>query len=153
MSSKNSVPNYLLSILGNKCPRCREGKIYKYGNPYHFKNNMEMHKACPSCGQPTEIEVGFYYGTGYVSYGLSVAFSVATFVAWKVLIGMTFSINDDRILYWMGTNITLLIIMQPILMRLSRTLWLSWFVSYDDKWKENNIDKPERVVEGQMNNW
>jgi hypothetical protein len=114
---------------------------------------MEMHKACPSCGQPTEIEVGFYYGTGYVSYGLSVAFSVATFVAWKVLIGMTFSINDDRILYWMGTNITLLIIMQPILMRLSRTLWLSWFVSYEDKWKENPIDKPERVVEGQMNNW
>ena len=105
-----------------------------------------MHKDCPSCGQPTEIEVGFYYGTGYVSYGLSVAFSVATFVAWKVLIGMTFSINDDRILYWMGTNILLLIIMQPILMRLSRTLWLSWFVSYQNNWKDNPIEKPERVV-------
>lgn len=114
---------------------------------------MEMHKECPSCGQPTEIEVGFYYGTGYVSYGLSVAFSVSTFVAWKVLIGMTFSIDDDRILYWMGTNIALLIFMQPILMRLSRTLWLTWFVSYQDNWKENPIEKPERVVDGQMNNW
>jgi hypothetical protein len=97
---------------------------------------MVMHKNCPTCGQPTEIEVGFYYGTGYVSYGLSVAFSVATFVAWKVLIGMTFSIDDDRILYWMGTNIFLLIVMQPILMRLSRTLWLSWFVSYNENWKK-----------------
>jgi hypothetical protein len=133
-------------MLSNKCPRCREGKIYQHGNPYNLKTNMLMHKDCPSCGQPTEIEVGFYYGTGYVSYGLSVAFSVATFVAWKVLIGMTFSIDDDRMLYWMGTNIFLLIVMQPILMRLSRTLWLSWFVSYEDKWKENQIEKPERVV-------
>jgi hypothetical protein len=107
---------------------------------------MEMNKECPSCGQPTEIEVGFYYGTGYVSYGLSVAFSVATFVAWKVLIGMTFSIDDDRILYWMGTNIALLIIVQPILMRLSRTLWLSWFVSYEENWETNKIKKPERMV-------
>jgi len=100
-----------------------------------------------------EIEVGFYYGTGYVSYGLSVAFSVATFIAWKVLIGMTFSVDDDRMLYWMATNITLLIIVQPILMRLSRTLWLGWFVSYEEDWRSNPIEKPERVVEGQMNNW
>jgi hypothetical protein len=87
-----------------------------------------------------------------VSYGLSVAFSVATFVAWKVLIGMTFSIDDDRILYWMGTNIALLIFVQPILMRLSRTLWLSWFVSFEENWKEKQIVKPERFVEGQVNN-
>jgi hypothetical protein len=113
---------------------------------------MEMNKECPSCGQPTEIEVGFYYGTGYVSYGLSVAFSVATFVAWKVLIGMTFSIDDDRILYWMGVNISLLIFVQPILMRLSRSLWLSWFVSYEENWEANTIVKPERVVSGQANN-
>jgi hypothetical protein len=153
MAVKNSFPRYLIGVLGNTCPRCREGKIYKQSNPYNLKTNMEMHKECPACGQPTEIEVGFYYGTGYVSYGLSVAFSVATFVAWKVLIGMTFSIDDDRILYWMGTNIALLIFVQPILMRLSRSLWLSWFVSYEENWKENPIEQPERVVQGQMNNW
>lgn len=153
MASKKSFPQFIISIFSNKCPRCREGKLYKHNNPYNFKNNMEMNKECTSCGQATEIEVGFYYGTGYVSYGLSVAFSVATFVAWKVLIGMTFSVDDDRMLYWMATNITLLIVVQPILMRLSRTLWLGWFVSYEEDWKSNPIEKPERVVEGQMNNW
>jgi len=153
MASPNSFLQYLVSILGNKCPRCRKGKLYKYNNPYNFKTNMVMNKECPSCNQPTELEVGFYYGTGYVSYGLSVAFSVATFVAWKVLIGLTFSIDDDRILYWMGTNIVLLIVVQPIMMRLSRTLWLSWFVTYDENWEAHPIEKPERVVQGQMNNW
>lgn len=112
-----------------------------------------MHTNCPNCQQPTELEVGFYYGTGYVSYGLSVAFTVATFVAWKVLIGVTFDIDDNRIFYWLGTNILLLVITQPLQMRLSRTLWLSWFVSYDADWKKHAVEQPERVVPEQMNNW
>nr|WP_294994971.1 hypothetical protein [uncultured Sediminibacterium sp.] len=103
-----------------------------------------MHENCPVCGQPTEIEVGFYYGTGYVSYALSVAFLVSTFVAWKVLIGMTFSIDDNRIFYWMGTAFALLLICQPLIMRLSRSLWLSWFVKYDPDWNKHEIEKPER---------
>lgn len=108
------------------------------------KNSIEMHEHCPVCGQPTEIEVGFYYGTGYVSYALSIAFLVATFVAWKVLIGLSFSIDDNRIFYWMGCAFVLIFALQPVLMRLSRSLWLSWFVKYDPNWKENPIDKPER---------
>lgn len=109
-----------------------------------------MHENCPVCGQPTEIEVGFYYGTGYVSYALSVAFLVTTFVAWKVLIGMTFSIDDNRIFYWMGTAFALLLICQPLLMRLSRSLWLSWFVKYDPDWEKHPIKTPERVIPEQM---
>lgn len=112
-----------------------------------------MNEHCPSCGQPTELEVGFYYGTGYVSYGLSVAFSVATFVIWKVLIGLSFSVDDNRILYWMGVNILLLLVTQPMQMRLSRSLWLSWFVKYDKDWKEHPVEQPERIVPEHMHNW
>ncbi len=90
---------------------------------------MKMNEHCPACGQATEIEVGFYYGTGYVSYALAIAFSVATFIAWWVLIG--FSINDNRIFWWLGINTALLLLLQPPIMRLSRTLWLSWFVKYN----------------------
>ena len=144
---------YLLSTITNRCPRCREGKIFQVDNAYNMKKNVLMHEHCPVCGQPTEIEVGFYYGTGYVSYALSIAFLTATFVAWKVLIGVTFSIDDNRIFYWMGTAFTLLLITQPLIMRLSRTLWLSWFVSYDPNWEKNPIEKPERIVPEQMNNW
>lgn len=91
-----------------------------------------MNKSCPVCNQKTEIEPGFYYGTSYVSYALAVAFVVSVFVAWYVLIG--FSINDDRVFWCMGTAIVGLILIQPFLMRLSRTLWLSWFVKYDKNW-------------------
>jgi uncharacterized protein (DUF983 family) len=154
MPEVNNKKNFYLStVLTNTCPRCREGKLFQESNAYNMKKNVLMHENCPVCGQPTEIEVGFYYGTGYVSYAISIAVLVATFVAWKVLIGVTFSIDDNRIFYWMGCAFTLLFVTQPLIMRLSRTLWLSWFVSYDPKWKEHPIKQPERIVPEQMNNW
>jgi hypothetical protein len=112
-----------------------------------------MYETCPVCHQPTEIEVGFYYGTGYVSYALSVALTVSTFVAWKVLIGMTFDIDDNRIFYWLGLNIVILLGVQPLMMRLARSLWLSWFVKYEPNWKEKPLKAPERINKDQFANW
>jgi uncharacterized protein (DUF983 family) len=151
-ASSQKTRYYLTSVLTNCCPRCREGKLFVKHSAY-AKKSIEMHQHCPVCGQPTEIEVGFYYGTGYVSYALSIALLVATFVAWKVLIGMTFNIDDNRMFYWMGSAFVVLIIMQPVLMRLSRILWLSWFVKYDPDWKNHPLKQPERIVPEQMNNW
>ncbi|MEY3541464.1 MAG: hypothetical protein RLZZ204_276 [Bacteroidota bacterium] len=134
---------YLYSVVNNKCPRCREGNLYCSSNAYKMGEFTKMNETCPVCGQITEIEVGFYYGTGYVSYALTVAFSVATFIAWWVLIG--FSLDDTRFFWWMGTNAVLMILFQPLFMRLSRSIWLSWFVSYDRDWKSHPIEAPERV--------
>ena len=111
-----------------------------------------MHKTCTVCDQPTEIEVGFYCGSSYVSYVLTVALSVATLVAWWVIIGL--SINDNRFFYWLGFNAVFLLALQPWLMRLSRSLWISWFVKYDPVWKEHQpVDVSERMNADQANNW
>jgi uncharacterized protein (DUF983 family) len=153
MSAKEKRPGYLWSVLTNKCPRCREGNIYQSNNPYNLRTCLKMHDKCPVCGQPTEIEVGFYYGTSYVSYAISILLSVASLILWWLTIGL--SLDDNRLFWWLGFNGVLLIAMQPILMRLSRTLWLSWFVKYDPQWKEREIDKEslERIVPEQMRNW
>jgi uncharacterized protein (DUF983 family) len=151
MSESAKKPLYLWTIFRNKCPRCREGDLFVSKNAYDLKNNLKMHEKCPACGQPTEIEVGFYYGTSYVSYALTVAVSVATFVAWWVLLG--FSIRDNSIFYWLGFNAVLLLALQPPLMRFSRTLWLSWFVKYDPNWRKQKAQDYERIVKEQMNNW
>lgn len=96
-----------------------------------------MHKRCPVCGQPFELEVGFWYGTAYVSYALSVALSVTTFVAWYVLVGM--STKDDRFFWWMGLNIFLLVALQPWMMRLSREIYLCFFVRYNPNYKSEKV--------------
>jgi uncharacterized protein (DUF983 family) len=139
---KDQKPGYLWSLLHHKCARCRSGKMFQTENAYQLKRFMKMNDKCPVCEQRMEIEVGFYYGTAYVSYALTVAISVATFVAWWILIGM--STKDNRFFWWMGFNITLLIVLQPYLMRLSRAIWLSFFVRYNPGWKTEKPDNTER---------
>lgn len=131
--------HYIGAMLGNKCPRCRTAELFCTPSAYQ-KGFMKMHENCVHCHQQTEIEQGFYYGSGYVSYALTVALSVSTFVAWYVLIGMGW--GDDRVFWWLGFNAVFLIVLQPILMRLSRTIWLSFFVKYKPEWSEKpSMDK------------
>ncbi len=152
MTDKKIHRGYLSSSLGCRCPRCREGKLFKNPVVFRFKKNMEMNKDCPVCGQATEIEVGFYYGTSYVSYALTVAISVATLVAWYVIIGL--STDDDRFFWWLGSNAVFLFLLQPWLMRVSRSFWISWFVKFDPYWKEHQPeDVSERMNADQANNW
>ena len=88
---------------------------------------------CPECSQLYELEVGFWFGTGYVSYVLSVLLSILTFILWYALIGM--SVQDSRFFWWLGLNVALLIFLQPWLMRLSRVIYLYFFVRYDPHYK------------------
>ncbi|MET0392965.1 MAG: DUF983 domain-containing protein [Chitinophagaceae bacterium] len=152
MPEKKANRGYLASTLSCRCPRCREGKLFKHSLSASLKKNLDMHAACPVCGQPTEIEVGFYYGTSYVSYVLTIALSVASLIAWWVFIGL--SVNDNRFFYWLTFNAVFLILLQPWLMRLSRSIWISWFVKYDPDWEQHQpADVSERMNAGQANNW
>lgn len=150
---KNTTPHrsYISTVMGCRCPRCREGKLFRNPISIGLKRNMEMHATCTVCGQPTDIEVGFYYGTGYVSYLLALLLTVISFLLWFLLIG--FSFKDKRFLLWIISNSVFLLVLQPWLMRFSRSLWLSWFVKYDPDWQHSRPADTERVVESEMNNW
>jgi len=108
--------------------------MFQDKNPWHLKNTMKMNKECPVCGQPLDIEVGFYFGSSYVSYAFTVALSVITFVLWWLTIG--FSIYDNRVFYWLAFNAVFLIALQPYLMRVARTGWLSFFVNVQGEGEE-----------------
>lgn len=150
MNNDNHTPS-VLNLAKCKCPRCRKGDMFKTNNPYNLKHYMDMNETCAVCGQPFDIEVGFYYGSSYVSYALSLTLCIATFVAWWVFIGI--SIYDNRIFVWLAINSFLLLAMQPILMRLARTGWLAFFVRYDKNWKINPPKSIERMNEVHKNAW
>jgi uncharacterized protein (DUF983 family) len=150
MSNTQQEPS-VLNLFKCKCPRCRKGNMFQDSNPWNLKNTMKMNKECTVCKQPLDIEVGFYFGASYVAYALTVALSVATFVAWWVLIG--FSLYDDRIFYWLSLNAILLVLAQPYLMRISRAGWLAFFVRYDKNWRTNAPQPLERTNKDQENNW
>ena len=126
----------MTSVLTNRCPHCREGKLFSQPNPYNFKHMMDMPEHCPVCGQKYELQTGFYFGTGYVGYALSVLFSAFTIIVWAYTIGL--SIKDNSIFWWLGVNGGLLLLLQPVLQRLCRSIWIAFFVRSDSNWKNAN---------------
>ncbi len=113
--------------------------MFKDSNPYKnlsLTHIFKMYDHCPVCNQKFDLEPGFWYGTGYVSYALAVAISVSTFVAWYVLIGV--STDDNRIFYWLVFNAIVLLVLQPWLMRLSRVIYMRFFVSYDENFRQTS---------------
>lgn len=151
MKEGRTYRGYFATVLGCCCPRCREGKLFKNPLTVHINRNMEMFESCPVCGQPTDIEVGFYYGTGYISYLVALGITGISVLAWFLLIG--FSFKDNRFLIWIVFNSIFLLALQPWLMRFSRSLWLSFFVSYDADWRQVAPQELERTNKDQMNNW
>lgn len=89
---------------------------------------LQMPERCPVCGQKMELEVGFYYGTGYVSYALSVGMLGIVFAAYWILFGLSY--KDYSVFYALGTAVTIVLLLQPWLMRISRVLYLYVFVKY-----------------------
>ena len=144
-------PNKIIALLASRCTRCRRGPMFKYKNAYDLRNFMKMHQRCPVCTQPLDMEPGFYYGTNMISYALAILLCIVTFFLWWITIG--FSLSDSRFFWWIGINAILLLGLQPPLMRISRTVWLSFFVPYSPNWSKGDIIEPERINEEQMNNW
>ena len=128
-----SKPNYWWSLFTMKCPRCRKGPMFTNNNPWNLKKTLKMPEKCPECGQRYELEVGFWYGTAYISYAVTVLFCIFSFLLWFLTIG--FSLTDQRFYWWMGINGILLIALQPCFMRLSRSMYLYFFVAYDADYK------------------
>ncbi len=140
----------VLNLLKCKCPRCRLGDMFINKKSYS-KGFMKMNDTCEVCGQHFELEVGFYYGSGYVSYGITVAISVVTFLAWWLIIGISY--DDNRVIYWLVLNAIFLLALQPVLMRLARVFWLAVFVKFDPDWRIHPAEIPERTNDAQKNNW
>lgn len=141
----------IFRILQCKCPRCREGNMFKNRNPFVLKETMKMNDECPVCSQPFNLEVGFYFGSSYISYALTIALSVATFIAFWVIFGI--AIDNNNVFYWLAFNSVFLLAIQPYLMRVARAGWLALFVKYNPLWRTTPAKKPERVNKDQELNW
>lgn len=84
---------------------------------------IKMHENCPVCGQKYEIEPGFFWGSMYVSYFITVAI--------VLLVGvLDFAIvPDPPLLEVMGCIVVSLIILTPLTFRYSRLIMLYYFAS------------------------
>lgn len=123
--------NKIYSIIKGYCPKCHEESMYKNTNPYVVKEVLKMNETCSNCHTKYKIEPSFFYGSMYVSYAVGIAFAVAAFIVSYVLIGTNLNIAFISIV---GT----MIFFMPIIMRLSRNIWINIFMKYDKAFAKKN---------------
>jgi len=115
----------LYSIAKLKCPRCHEGDLFENNNLLGYRKMSKMHEQCPVCKQAYEPEPGYYYGAMFVSYGLTAGPTLA-------LIGIMMLFSEEITLWmFMGALLLSLLLFMPTLFKLSRAIWINFFVRYD----------------------
>ena len=114
----------LYSILTGACPKCHQESMYANKNPYALREVIKINETCSHCHTKYRIEPSFFYGAMYVSYGVGIAFAVAAFVI------SFFVFNGTPNVIFLSIVATL-IVFAPIIMRLSRNIWINFFMSYD----------------------
>ncbi len=120
----------LNSILTGSCPKCQEESMYLEKNPYKMGKVFEMHEICSHCGTRYKMEPSFFYGAMYVSYAVSIAFAVAAFIISNVFIGL-------GLLHSFVAIVVTLVVAFPVILRLSRNIWINMFIHFDKHWKDH----------------
>jgi Ca2+-dependent lipid-binding protein len=78
------------------------------------------------------MEPSFFYGAMYVSYGVGVAFAVAAFVIAFLFIG-------TGLLNTFIAIVATMVVFMPLIIRLSRNIWINFFVKYDPEAEKVNF--------------
>ena len=122
----------LYSIFRGRCPVCHQGDMYQCANPYVLSRTLDMHERCSHCQTKYKIEPSFFYGAMYVSYGVGVAFAVAAFIIAYFFFGMS-RLNTFFVI------VATLVVLLPVILRLSRNIWINFFFKYDPEKDKGSV--------------
>ena len=114
----------IYSIFTGTCPKCHNESMYKTKNPYVLSDVLKINDNCSKCGARYRLEPSFFYGSMYVSYGVGIAFAVAAFIISYVFL------NSSLMTAFIAIVLTM-VVFGPVIMRLSRNIWINMFMSYD----------------------
>lgn len=105
------------AILRLRCPRCREGAV--------FKSLFTPNEACPACGLKFAREPGFFLGAMYFSYGLGILSALPLCAV------MFFNKYSAWAIF--AAAAAQLALLSPLLFRYSRVMWLHFDQRFDPR--------------------
>src|SRR4051812_47007985 len=99
----------LRGVLGNRCPRCGKGKV--------FRGLYSMNAVCPSCGTKFDREPGFFLGALVLGYFFSAFSTVPTLV-------ICIFVLQVPLVAAIAITCAQIILLNPLIFRLGRLTWL-----------------------------
>jgi len=125
MCATSAKPSLLVSLLKEKCPRCRKGNAFVNSSVFPLNKCLAVHRYCPECGQQLQNEQNNGIG---INYALTVMVIFLNVLWYWPIFGLSY--KDNSYLTFLFSSVAVALILQPWLMRLSRMLYLYMFVQY-----------------------
>ena len=122
MTKRKKRPK-LVAMLGHRCPRCHEGKLFGTG-AFAFSKPFEMRGSCDQCGQNYYPEPGFYYGAMFIGYIITAFFSLG-------LVGFCILVLDWSVEGSFALLLAVMAVMFVWFFRTARSVWIHLTVKYD----------------------
>ncbi|MEX2287494.1 MAG: DUF983 domain-containing protein [Planctomycetaceae bacterium] len=99
-----------------RCPRCGGGKL--------FRGWLSMYESCPNCKLKYERAPGYFLGSTYINYGLTVGTVTVAYVS--LHFGFDY---DNRTLVW--PLVAFVVLFPLFFFRYARALWLAMDCVFD----------------------
>lgn len=112
-------PSLLTGLLLCRCPECRRGRLFRQKGLFPLGKLLTMNEYCPHCGQKLVGEANNGPGINFVLTTLLLFLNILWYYP---IFGMSYT--DNSIFYFLAASVAVVIIMQPVLMRLSRSIYL-----------------------------
>lgn len=113
----------ITGIFRGKCPKCKKGELYQNKSVFPLKATLKTVDHCSVCQQKIRKE----YAPG-MNYVISVIVYAIGFIFYQLVWGLSFM--DNSVIYAFIFSTLLIILFQPWLMRLSKTVYLYIFIHF-----------------------
>jgi hypothetical protein len=120
-----AMPSLLYGLFTNKCPNCRKGPVFETKSVFPLSKTLAIREHCPACGQKLVYERN---NGGGINYALTMMLFFLNLLWYWPIFGMSY--RDNSIYYYLATSITVVVLIQPWLMRFSRMVYLYLFIQY-----------------------
>jgi uncharacterized protein (DUF983 family) len=118
-------PMMLPAMLTMKCPSCRKTTVFSNRSIFPLGKCLALKDECEVCGQRMKSESN---NGGGINYALTMVLFILNACWYGPIFG--FSYKDNSVFYFLGASITIVLLAQPYLMRLSRMIYLYLYVSF-----------------------
>lgn len=118
-------PALLPSLFTMKCPSCRKSRVFMNKSIFPLNKCLALKDECEICGEKMKSESN---NGGGINYALSMMLFFLNLLWYWPIFGLSY--KDNSVFYYLGTSTLVVLLMQPYLMRLSRMLYLYFYIGF-----------------------
>ena len=135
--SSDRKPFVLISLFQAKCPSCRKGKVFVNKSVFPLGQLVKLKPNCEVCGQKLISEQN---NGGGINYALTVMLFFLNLLWYWPIFGISY--KDHSVETYLVTSIVIVVLLQPWLMRISRVIYLYFYIPYG---KTRKVDTVEEI--------